>query len=88
MLLQPVSTGAEGIEQPDNRKLLAEVCAQLRTQDLAEVLKYPFCTSQTEHIVLNQSKPTTGRDFGGDIWKFVEQAHSLSIKAIGSPAQR
>jgi hypothetical protein len=43
MLLQPVfKEAAEGKEQPDERKLLAEVCAQLRTEDLAEVLKYPF----------------------------------------------
>src|SRR5262249_26288970 len=45
MLRQPVSEdAAEGEEQSYDRKLLAEVCTQLRTEDLAEVLKYPFCT--------------------------------------------
>jgi hypothetical protein len=46
-------------------KLLAEVWAQLRAEDLAEVLKYAFCTGEAEQIVLNQLKTMTGRDFGG-----------------------
>ena len=63
------------------------MCAQLRPQDLAEVLKYPFSTGEAEQIVLNQLEKT-GRKFGGDVWKFVEQADLLGIKDIGSPAQR
>jgi hypothetical protein len=89
MLLQPVSKEAtEGKEQPYDRKLLAEVSAQLRTEDLAQVLKYPFCTGEAEQIVLNQLQTKTQRYFGGDVWKFVEQADSLSIKEIDSPAKR
>jgi len=89
MLLQPVSRdAADGKKQPYDRKLLAEVCAQLRTEDLVEVLKYPFCTGEAEQILLNQLKALTGRDFGGDVWKFVEQANALDIEDIGSPAQR
>jgi hypothetical protein len=89
MLLQPVSKEAtEGKEQPYDRKLLAAVCAQLRTEDLVEVLKYPLCTGETEQIVLNHLKATAGRKFGGYVWKFVEQADSLGIKDISSPAQR
>jgi hypothetical protein len=30
----------------------------------------------------------TGRKFGADVWKFVEQADALGIKDIGSPAHR
>ena len=67
---------------------MAEVCAQLHTEDLAEVLKYPFCTGEGEKIVLNQLKALTGRDFGGNAWKFAEQADSLGIKDIDSPAKR
>jgi hypothetical protein len=45
LLLMPVSEKEnEGEEQPYDRKLLTAACAQLRPQDLAEVLKYPFCT--------------------------------------------
>jgi hypothetical protein len=82
LLLEPVSQ-ARG-----TRKLLADVCAQLHTQDLAEVLKYPFCTGEAEQIVLDQLKAKTQRDFDGDVWKFVEQADSLGIKDVGSPAKR
>ena len=57
-------------------------------QNLAEVLKYPFCTGEAEQIVLKQLEAMTGRDFGGDVWKFVEQADSLGIKDIGSHAKR
>ena len=87
MLLQPVSK-AEGEEQPDHRKLLAGVCAQLHTQDLSELLKYPFCTGEGEQIVLDQLKAITGRDFGGNVWRLVEEANGLDIKDIGGPAQR
>ena len=85
MLLQPVSKeAAEGTEQPYDRKLLTAVCAQLSPQDLAEVLKYPFCTGDAEQILFNAISP----NFGGNLWKFVEQADALGIKDIGSPAQR
>jgi hypothetical protein len=66
VLLQPESEEApEGAEQPNDRKLLAEVFAQLRKEDLAEVLKYPFCTGEAEQIVLKQLEGKTDRDFGG-----------------------
>jgi hypothetical protein len=81
MLLQDATKG-------EDWKLLAEVSAQLRTEDLAEVLKYPFCTGEAEQIVLNQLNAKTQRDFGGDVWKFVEQANSLGIKDVDSPAKR
>jgi hypothetical protein len=89
MLLQPMSKeAAEGKEQRYDRKLLAEVCAQLSTEKLALVLKYPFCTGEAEHIVLLQLGTETGRDFAGNVWKFVEQADALGIRDIESPAQR
>jgi hypothetical protein len=89
MLLQPVSiAAAEGKEQPYDRKLLADVCAQLRTEDLAQVLKYPFCTGEAEQIVLNQLNSKTHRDFDGYLWKFVEEANSLGIKDIDDPTKR
>jgi hypothetical protein len=89
MLLQPVPKKvSEGKERSDDRKLLADVCAQLHTDDLAEILKYPFCTGEAEQIVLDQLKAKTQRDFGGDVWKFVEQSDSLGIKDVDTPARR
>ena len=89
MLLRPVSKEVpEGKEEPNDRKLLAEVCAQLRTEDFVEVLKYPFCAGEAEKIVLNQLNSKTQRDFSGDVWEFVEQANPLDIKHVDSPAQR
>ena len=46
------------------------------------------CTGEAEQIVLLQLKAKTGRDFAGNVWKFVEQADALGIKDIGSPVQR
>jgi hypothetical protein len=89
MLLQPVPVeAAEGKEQPHDRELTKEVCAQLRAEELAEVLKYPLCTGEAEQIVLIQLQSMTGQDFGGDVWKFVGKADSLGIKDIDSPATR
>jgi hypothetical protein len=87
--LLPVSEKEdEGEEQPYDWKVLAAVCAQLSQQDLTEVLKYPFCTGEAERVVLRQLEANSGRDFAGNLWKFVEQADALGIKDIGSPAQR
>ena len=89
MVLHSVSEDAgESKEQPDDRKLLKDVCAQLPREHLAEVLKYPFCTGEAEQIVLDQLKAKTQPDFGGNVWKFVEQANSLGIKDVDSPAKR
>ena len=89
MLLQPVSEEAtERKQQPNHRKLLADVCAQLRPQDLAEVLKYPFSTGEAEQIVLTQLEAKTGAAVCRNVWKFVEQADALGIKDIADPAKR
>jgi hypothetical protein len=89
LLLQSVSKEAtQGEKQPHDRMLLVEAYAQLQTEDLADVLKYPFCTGEAEQIALKQLNSKTGRDFGEDVWKFVEQADSLGIKDIDGPAKR
>ena len=88
MLLQPVYEEAAKSIEPNDRKLLADVCAQLATGDLVEVLKFPFCTGEAEQIVLNQLNSKSHQDFGGYVWKFVQQADSLGIKDIDSPAKR
>jgi hypothetical protein len=89
LLLTPVpKKKEEGEEQPYDRKLLTAVCAQLCPQDLSEVLKYPFSTREVEQIVLNELESKTGRKFGGNIWKFAEQADALGIRDVDSPARR
>jgi hypothetical protein len=89
MLMRPVpEETAEDKEQLYARELLSKVCTQLSPQDLAEVLKYPFCTGEAEQLALKQLNSKTQRAFGGDVWKFVEQADALGIKDIDSPAQR
>jgi hypothetical protein len=88
MLLQPVSEATEGEERPNDRKLLTDLCAQLDNQDLAKVLKYPFCTGQAEQIALAQLQAKTQRDFARDVWKFVEQADSAGVKDVDNLASR
>lgn len=89
LLFQPLSKEvAEGEGQPDDWKLLNAVRTQLLPQDLAEVLKYPFCTGEAEQILLSQMKIKTDRDFSGDVWKFAEQAISFGIEGVNSPAKR
>lgn len=89
LLLAPVAKKElESNKQPDDRQLVATVCAQLSPQNLAEVLKYPFSTGEAEQIVLNELEKKTGQRFDGNIWNFVEKAASLGIKDIGIPANR
>jgi hypothetical protein len=66
----------KGTEQLFDWKLLSDLCAQLNTEDVVEVLKYPFCTPPAEQIVLDQLEAKTQREFSGEVWKFVGQADS------------
>jgi energy-coupling factor transporter ATP-binding protein EcfA2 len=78
MLLQEfLGVRERGKEEPERRKL-ADLYALLEVQDLAEVLKWPFCVGEAEKIALAELEKKTGRKFGDDIWKFVEQAPSLA----------
>jgi hypothetical protein len=83
-------TGVESIDddRPTHRELLAEVCAQLPVEHLMEVLKYPFCAGEADHIVLKALETRTGRKFDGAMWKFIEEADSLGVKDIDDPAKR
>ena len=62
--------------------------ALLGAQDLAEVLKWPFCVGEAEKIALAELEQKTGRTFADDLWKFVEQAPPLGIKDLDAPAKR
>jgi hypothetical protein len=64
------------------------LCDLLVPQDLAEVLKWPFAVGEAETIVLASLEKKTGQEFGGDVWRFVEQAESLGIKDIELPVKR
>ena len=83
-----LSAASREKEQSHDQKLLTAVCAQLGPQDLADVLKYPFCTEAAEQIVLNELETKTGLKFGGDVWKLVGQADVMGIKEVDSPAKR
>ena len=70
------------------RKEVTELCQLLSPQELAEVLKWPFTVGEAEKIVLAELERQTGQTFGGDVWKFVEQAQSLGIKGLDAPAKQ
>jgi hypothetical protein len=38
--------------------------------------------------MLAELESRTGKSFGGDVWKFVEQANSLGIKGLDTPAKQ
>ena len=76
------------LSQGYDRKVAISLCDLLASQDLAEVLKWPFAGGEAETIVLASLEKKTGQEFGGDVWRFVEQADSLGIKDIELPAKR
>src|SRR5262249_36058233 len=78
----------EAQEEPKVRKEVTELCQLLSRQDLAEVLKWPFTVGEAEKIVLTELERQTGRTFDGDVWKFVEQAQSLGITGLETPARQ
>jgi hypothetical protein len=87
LALSEMLTDKFKISLDEPKKQLADLCALLGTQDLAEVLKWPFCMGEARQIVLAEMEKKTGHKFGGDVWKFVEQAPALGIKDIEGPAK-
>ena len=89
-------TWLEKVEEckPEERELLVRSCRLLTLQDLAEVLKWPFCVGEAQQIVLAElERQLTEKfqrpiSFGGDVWKFVAQGESLGIKNLDTPAKR
>lgn len=60
------------------------LCNSFPTEQLVEVLKWPFCGGEAEQIVLEVleeklAKQGSKPDFQGDVWKFVGMAPSLGI---------
>ncbi|MGH6821648.1 MAG: hypothetical protein ACREDU_12420, partial [Methylocella sp.] len=89
LLLDPIpDPDAKSEQSPNNRELLIALCERLTSQDLAEVLKWPFAVGEAEKIVLSSLEKKTGKQFDGDLWKFVDQAESLGIKDTSLPAKR
>jgi hypothetical protein len=69
-------------------KTLVKACRLLNSEELAEVLKWPFCVGEARKLVLGGLEKVAERTFGGDLWKFVEQAPALSINNFDRPAKR
>ena len=61
------------------RTTLTNVYSLLTTNELIEVLKWPFCVGEAQKLVLTELEKRTPRKFGGDVWKFVEQVNSPGI---------
>jgi hypothetical protein len=89
MSLEPLSgPPKQSEEESAKRNQLAELYALLGAQDLAEVLKWPLCVGEAEKIALAELEKKTGREFGGDLWKFAEQAPSVGIKDLNALPKR
>lgn len=64
------------------------VTAMLSRQDLADVLKWPFCVGQARLMVLQALEKQTGATFEGSLWKFVDAAPASGIGHLEDPAIR
>ena len=83
LLLRPVSDEDESAR----RQQIVGLLTQLPRDDLAEVLKWPFCVGESEHIVLAQLQTPEYRPHGGMI-RFVERAELFGITEADRPAKR
>lgn len=61
------------IEQRE-RRILREACLALDIPALANLLKAPFCRGELQKLVLLALEQKTGKQFDGNLWKFVETA--------------
>jgi energy-coupling factor transporter ATP-binding protein EcfA2 len=71
-----------GETEAPERTTTASTAALLTPQELAEALKWPYCVGEGQKLLLAELGKKTRRDFGGDVWKFVEQADSLGIRGL------
>jgi hypothetical protein len=78
----------QGEKTTEEQEKFAALRAALGPQELAEVLKWPFCVGEPQRMVFAELEKKTGARFDGDLWKFVEQAPALGIKDIEAPAKR
>jgi hypothetical protein len=83
----------QGETEAQERTTIARIAALLTTQELAEVLKWPFCVGEAQKLVLAELGKRTHRDFGGDVWNFVDQVDSLGVHGLNAqlldlPAKR
>ena len=93
----PPKNGKGREDEAQDRTRIARICGLLNAEELAEVLKWPFCVGEAQKLVFaeleKKIKEKIGRTFDGDVWKFVEQVDSLGIngldrKFLDQPAKR
>jgi hypothetical protein len=80
-------------DQAQDRTRIATICGLLDAKELAGALKWPFCVGEAQKLVFAELEKKIGRNFDGDVWKFVEQVDSLGIvgldrKFLDQPAKR
>lgn len=56
------------------QEFIRKACATLGIAELSNLLKTPFCRGQFQVLVLESLGQKTGRQFDGDVWKFVTAA--------------
>lgn len=83
-----IGRSATAVEERDLRREMAALCSLVEPHDLAEILKWPFCVGEAQKLALAELEMKTGRKFGGEVWKFVDQAKDLGIKDLDAPAKR
>jgi hypothetical protein len=92
LLLKEVSSPpGEGEDEPTDRKELATSYAMLSKEELAGVMKWPFCVGEAQKLALDAMEDKvkeTGQKFDRDLWKFVQLAPSLGIEDLEAPAKR
>jgi len=92
IFLYPIMVSQEGDFGDETRNTVRNVCLVLSTNELVEVLKWPFCVGKAQKLVLAElEKRLSPRErFQGDLWKFVHQAPKLgfSQKLLDAPATR
>jgi hypothetical protein len=82
----------KGTDEKQLRATIGKVCSILTTNELVEVLKWPFCVGEAQKLVLAELERRLNApgEFNDNLWRFVEQAPKLgfSRKLLDAPAQR
>ena len=76
-----IAATGDGLALKDLVDALAAVPGYLDAAKVINLLKYPMCVGPPRDSLLRSLETRTGRAFGGDVWRLVEQASDLGLAA-------
>jgi len=74
-----IAVAGDSLALQDLVDALAGIPGYLDAAKVINLLKYPMCVGPSRDSLLRSLETRTGRAFGGNVWRLVEQASDLGL---------